>query len=145
MSRFSHADPRYVAALNEMGRNLRTLMDARDWSQADLMRAAHLQMPIDPATGKPGRLQADNISNAVNGKRRPTRVFVKAIAAALGVTEDAFMPPYLLDLRTPRADAQPLLTEVPGEDGVYHIVIDRKLPLEHALRVIKALGTVDAS
>lgn len=145
MSRFSHADPRYVAALEEMGRNLRNLMDARDWSQADLMRAAAKQMPIDPSTGKPGRLQADNISNATNGKRRPTRTFVKAIAAALGVTEDAFMPPYLLDLRAPRADAAPLLTEVPGEEGVYHIVIDRKLPLEHALRVIKALGTVDAS
>ena len=120
-------------------------MDARDWTQADLMRAAQLQMPIDPETGKPSRLEADNISNATNGKRRPTRVFVKAFAAALGVDESAFMPAYLSDLRAPNTDAAPLLTEVPGEEGFYHIVIDRKLPLEHALRVIKALGTVDVS
>lgn len=143
MSRFSHADPRYSAALDEMGRKLRTLLDARDWSQADLMRASQVQMPVDPMTGKPGRMGADNISNMINGKRRPTRVFVKAVAAALGVDEQAFMPDFLNSLRNPSADAPPLLQAVPGEDGLYHVVIDRKLPLAAALRVIAALGDVD--
>lgn len=143
MSRFSHSDPRYTAALDEMSRNLRGLMDARDWTQADLMRAAQLHMPRDPVTGKPGRVGADNISNMTNGKRRPSRVFVKAIAAAMGVDEAEFMPAYLRDIRNQSADAAPLLQEVPGEDGLYHVVIDRKLPLARALKVIAALGGDD--
>lgn len=141
MSRFSHADPQYKNALAEMGRSIQRLMDARDWTQADLMRAAGLQMPIDPGTGRPGRMGADNISNMVNGKRRPTRTFVKAVAAAFGVDEAEFMPAYLRDMRA-TSELRPLLTEVPGKDGLFRVYIDREVPLAVALRVIAALEGV---
>jgi transcriptional regulator with XRE-family HTH domain len=142
MSKFSHSDPRYTAALAEMGRNLRALMDARDWNQADLMRAAQLHMPADPNAGKPARLGADNISNMVNGKRKPSRVFVKAAAAALGVEETAFMPAFLGESHSaPAAAPIPILSEVPGKLGLFRVVIDREFPLEHALKIIAAMGT----
>lgn len=142
MSRFSHSDPRYTAALAEMGRNLRALIDARDWNQADLMRAAQLHMPIDPSTGMPGRMGADNISNMVNGKRKPIRPFVKAVAAALGVEETAFMPAFLGELHSPPTAAPiPILSEVAGKLGIFRVVIDREFPLEHALKIIAAMGT----
>ncbi len=124
-----------------MGRNLQGLIDGRDWTQADLVRAAKVHMPIDPATGKPGRLSADNISNMVNGKRKPTRVFIKAIAAALGVEETVFMPAFLGESRSARAAAPPpILSEVPGKLGIFRVVIDREFPLEHALKIIAAMG-----
>jgi transcriptional regulator with XRE-family HTH domain len=138
MSRFSHTDPRYNAALDEMGRNLRALMDARDWSQADLMREASQHMPLDRATQKPRRMAADNISNFTNGKRCPTRVFVKALASALGVDEGQFMPALLRE-RTPADAPRPVLQEVPGKEGIYRVTIDRELPLAHALRIIAEL------
>lgn len=138
MAKFSHADPRYTAALADMGRNLRRLLDERDWSAADLVRATRLQMPIDPATGKPGRYDADNASNMLNGKRRPTRAFIKAVSAALGVDESEFMPAFLRDDRA-GPDVKPVLTEVPGSPGLFHVYIDRQLPLKHALRIIAAL------
>jgi transcriptional regulator with XRE-family HTH domain len=141
MSRFSHSDPRYTAALVDMGRNLQALIGARDWTQADLVRAAQLQMPIDPSTGKRGRMGADNISNMVNGKRRPSRVFVKAVAAALDVEETAFMPAFLGESHSaPAAAPLPILSEVPGKHGIFRVVIDREFPLEHALKIIAAMG-----
>jgi transcriptional regulator with XRE-family HTH domain len=125
-----------------MSRSLRALIDRRDWNQADLMRAAQLHMPIDPDTGKPGRMGADNISNMVNGKRRPTRIFVKAVAAALGVEETAFMPASLRESHSAAAAAPiPILSEVPGKLGIFRVVIDREFPLEHALKILAAMGT----
>ena len=124
-----------------MGRSLRALIDARDWNQADLMRAAQLHMPADPDTGKPGRMGADNISNMVNGKRRPTRTFVRAVAAALGVEETAFIPAFLGELHSASAAAPiPILSEVPGKLGIFRVVIDREFPLEHALKILAAMG-----
>lgn len=140
MSRFSHADPRYAAALAEMGRNLQKLLDDRDWTQADLVRAAALHMPIDPGTGRPARMAADNISNLVNGKRRPIRATIKAVSAALGVAEEVWLPSFLRDIGATAAEVRPILTEVPGKDGVYRVFIDRELTLPQALRVIAALG-----
>jgi transcriptional regulator with XRE-family HTH domain len=139
MPRVLHSDPRRPPALAEMGRNLRALMDAKDMSQADLMRAAQLQMPIDPDTGKPARMKADNISHAVNGKSCPQRATVKALAAALGVEESAFMPALFRDPPPPAVEPAPLLTEVPGEPGMFRVQINHKLTHEHALRVIKAV------
>ena len=81
MTRFSHDDPQYRAALREMSRNLTRLLDDRNWNQADLVRYAKPHMP-DGA-----RFGPDNASNFVGGRRKPTRPFIKAINAALGVEE----------------------------------------------------------
>lgn len=148
MPRFSHADPRYKAALHEMGLRLTRMLDERDWTAADLVRAAKPHMPIDPSTGKPGRLSADNVSNIKNGKRRPTRAFVKAITGALGCSEEDLLPPFLMDDQpSALASAPPLLAEVPGRKGFFRVYIDRELPLTHALKIIAALeeGGSDAS
>jgi transcriptional regulator with XRE-family HTH domain len=139
MPRFSHDDPRYTAALHEMGQRLSKMLDARDWTAADLVRAARLHMPPDPATGRPGRLNADNVSNIKNGKRRPTRAFVKAITAALGCAEEDLLPPFLMDGRPAGSALPPLLAAVPGRPDVYRVFIDRELPLPQALKIIAAL------
>ena len=139
MARFSHADPRYQAALQEMGRNLRKLLDERDWTQADLVRATRLHMPIDPATGLPGRYDADNASNMMNGKRRPTRAFVKAVSAALGIEDGAFLPDFLRADHLIGGELKPLLTEVPGKPGIFRVFIDQEFPIKQALRIVGAL------
>ena len=140
MARFSHADPRYSAALQEMGRSLRKLLDERDWSQADLVRATRQHMPIDPQTGQPGRYDADNASNMMNGKRRPTRSFIKAVSAGLGVDESAWLPAFLREENAVAAEVKPLLTEVIGKPGIYRVLIDLELPLKQALKVLAALS-----
>ena len=139
MARFSHSDPRYNAALQEMGRNLRKLLDDRDWSQADLVRATRLHMPLDPATGKPARYDADNASNMINGRFRPTRTFIKAVSAALGVEDGSFLPDFLRVEHVLGHEVRPILTEAVGEPGMFHVYIDRKLPLKQALRLVAAL------
>jgi len=117
-----------------MGVKLRGLMDERDWSRADLTRAARKHMPDSKRFGP------DNTSNFVNGKRRPTRPFVKALCGAFGVEPEDFMPPYLLDDTAETAPTPPLLTQVAGKDGIYRVVIDMELSLKDATRLLRALG-----
>ena len=144
MPRFSHADSRYKTALAEMGRNLQRLLEERDWKQADLVRAAKLHMPLD-REGQPERLSADNISNMVNGKRRPTRPFVKAVAAAFGVDEAAFMPSFLKDAKTSLAPTAAVLSEVPGRPGYFRVTIDREFPSRQALQIVALLDGGEAA
>ena len=134
--KFSHADPQYIAALKDMGARLRKLMDDKNWSRADLTRAAAKHMP------EGGRFGADNTSNFVNGKRKPTRPFVKALPAALGVPEEEFIPPYLREEGREQITTIPLLSEVPGRKGFYRVFIDRELMLKDALRIVEALEEI---
>lgn len=124
-----------------MGLRLRKMMEQRDWTQADLVRAAKIHMPIDPETGKPGRLSADNISSMMNGKRRPTRTFVKAVTAALESNE--WLPAFIADEAPINAPSPALLTASTTSKGMYRVFIDREVPFKHARRILEALD--DAS
>ena len=130
MTRFSHEDPRYRAALREMAKNLSRLLDERNWNQADLVRHAKIHMP------EGSRFGPDNASNFVGGRRKPTRPFIKAINAALGVDEADWMPPFLLETTGSSTQSPtPLLTAVPGKPGRWRVLIDMELPLADALRI----------
>lgn len=133
--RFSHTDPQYAAALREMGSRLEKLMDARNWSRADLTRAAAKFMP------EGGRFGPDNTSNFVNGKRKPTRPFLIAMCRALGVKEEDILPPLLTQ---GTVQAVPLLTQVPGKKDRYRLVIDREFSLKESLRLVEILEEIDA-
>jgi transcriptional regulator with XRE-family HTH domain len=124
--RRSHDDPSYGAALKQMGRRLQNKLNEKDWTQADLVRAAKPFMAIDPGTGTGRRLSADTISNIINGKVRPTARFVVAISKALDCADKDWMPEYLLDSQsqTTFAALSPvpaLLTEVPGRADLFRV------------------------
>lgn len=137
MVKFSHDDPQYRAALREMSKRLRALMDAKQWSRADLTRAAAPFMP------EGGRFGPDNTSNFVNGKRKPTKPFLIAMCEAFGVTEDAILPPFLIEGGDALSPSSPLLTAVPGKSDRYRVFIDRELSLKDALRIVAALEGKD--
>ena len=59
MVKFSHDDPQYRAALRDMSQKLTKLLKDRNWSRADLTRAASKHMP------EGGRFGPDNTSNFV--------------------------------------------------------------------------------
>lgn len=137
MPRYSHDDPQYRNALREMGNNLRALLNDRNWNAADLVRAASRHMPDG------GRFAADNASNFVNGKRKPTRPFVLAMCKALGVEEEAILPAFFLDDPTDYVATAPLLTQVSGKKDIYRIFIDREMTLKNALLIVEALDRIE--
>jgi len=102
--RYSHDDPAYKEALQQMAHLVRKKLDEKNWTQAELVRRAGPFMPKHPETGKPRRLSDDNISNMVNGKRRPTRNFVIAVSKAFECADEDFMPKYLLERWSPPAE-----------------------------------------
>jgi hypothetical protein len=120
MTRFFHADPTYRDALHEMSVNLNRLLNERNWSRADLTRAAAKQMPEGERFGP------DNTSNFVNGKRRPTRPFRIAMCKAFGVEEEEIFPPMLLDRLGSASPMVPMIREVTGKRDAFRVLIDRE-------------------
>lgn len=137
MPRYSHDDPQYRAALREMSIRLTNMLNERNWNRADLTRAAAKFM-LDG-----GRFGADNTSNFVNGKRKPTRPFLIAMCKALGVKEEDILPEYLMERPGQDAPQPSLLTQVPGRPNLYRIYIDREMPLPDALLIVEALGKLE--
>ncbi|MGA8585963.1 MAG: hypothetical protein WB715_19400 [Roseiarcus sp.] len=119
-----------------MSQRLHKLLDERQWSRADLTRAAAKFMPED------GRFGPDNTSNFVNGKRCPTKPFLIAMCKAFGVDEDAILPPYLRERPGENAAQIPLLAEVPGKLGLFRLYLDRELALKDALKIIQAIDAI---
>jgi hypothetical protein len=120
-----------------MANNLRSLLNDRNWNAADLVRAAARHMP------EVGRFAADNASNFINGKRKPTRPFVIAMGKALGIEPEAFMPAYFLAEPVAGEATAPLLTQVPGKRDVYRVFIDREMTLKNALLIVEALDKIE--
>ena len=89
------------------------------------------------------RFGADNASNFTNGRRKPTKPFVKAMCAALGVEEDAIMPPFLLDRVGSPPEVSPLVSQVPGKPDRYRFFLDREMTLKQALKMAEALEEVE--
>jgi transcriptional regulator with XRE-family HTH domain len=137
MPRFSHDDPNYRAALREMARNLKRLMDERTWTRADLTRAAATFMPENKRFGP------DNTSNFVNGKRNPTRSFRVAMSKAFGVPEEEFMPAFLRADPDSVIPTTPILSQVPGKRDTYRVFIDRELSLKDARKILEAIDAID--
>ncbi len=118
-----------------MSQKLTKLLNDRNWSRADLTRAASKHMP------EGGRFGPDNTSNFVNGKRRPTRPFLIAMCKAFNVIEDDILPPYLLE-RPGAVDDPPLppsITRVVGKENLFRVFIDLELPFEQAMKIYGAL------
>jgi hypothetical protein len=136
MPRFFHTDPTYRAALHEMSVNLNRLLNERNWSRADLTRAAAKHMP------EGARFGADNTSNFVNGKRGPTRPFRIAMCTALGVEEEDIFPPPLLDRAALAAPMRQIISAVPGKRGIYHIFIDREFSWENARKIVDTVEAI---
>ena len=135
--RLTHDDPRYRAALNEMGRRLTVLLNERNWNQADFVRAAAKHMPND------NRFGPDNASNFVNGRRKPTRPFLIAMCKALNVEEKDILPDLLLKGPGEHVPATPaLLSDVLGKPGIVRLYVDRELPLKEALTILRALDAI---
>lgn len=138
MPRPSHNDPAYRAALREMSRRIHKLLDGKQWNQAALTREASKYMP-DGA-----RFGPDNTSNFVNGKRRPTRVFLLAMCKAFGVEEEAILPDYFRVRPDGETPALPLFQLAPlvGKPGVYRVIVDLEMPRKDAVRFLEAYDAI---
>ena len=137
MPRFFHTDPTYRAALHEMSVNLNRLLNERNWSRADLTRAAAKHMP------EGGRFGPDNTSNFVNGKRRPTRLLLIAMCKAFGVEEEDILPPMLLDRPGSATPIVPIISPVPGKRDAYRVFIDREFSWKNARKIVDAVTAID--
>jgi transcriptional regulator with XRE-family HTH domain len=74
------------ALKREFGRRIQHYLTEKMWNQSDLAREATKHMP-----GKED-FRRDNVSNYVRGKQLPGPVRMKALCAALGVSQDQLVP-----------------------------------------------------
>jgi len=107
----------------EFGRRLLSLMQSRNWNQADLARAAGL-----------GR---DSISTYVKGSVFPDPKNLKKIADAFGTTPQALMPDGMA--QTNDAPMLEIRQSATDSDKV-HIRINRTVTFEQATKIFSIIN-----
>ena len=128
----------------QMARNIARLLIEHGWTQAELARRASDFMPIDPKTGKKGRVGKDLIGAYIKGKNvsgeyiriTPSPDRVIAIAEAFGVHPDDIYPyemPKQAQAELPPFDVQTL------DDGRVWLQLNQAVDRTTALKILALL------
>lgn len=107
---------------------LQAAMDAKGWNQSELAIQASKFLP------KGKRIGRDNVSNYINRKHRPGRIFLMALANALGVEPGDLCP----NVDGPKSsDPAPELDFRDLGDGHVFLRINKRLPFKAVLRILE--------
>ena len=125
---------RHAFEKQEFGRHLQQLLDLRNWSQADLVRA------VEDATGvKMGR---DAISTYINGRSFPTPRSLELLCKAFGMTRDDLVPKALIS--TAKGEHPSFeMRVVAGHAGKAWVRVNRMVSFATATEIARLLSAED--
>ena len=118
----------------EFGRRLQTLLNERNWSQADLARAAQA------ATGK--SMGRDAISTYINGRSFPTPASLNQLCKALGLTREELLPNSLMNATQDEHPAFEMRAAA-GMPGRAWVRVNRLMSFETASEIARLLNIED--
>lgn len=118
----------------EFGRQLQQLLDERNWSQADLVRA------VETATGE--KMGRDAVSTYINGRSFPTPASLNLLCKALGRSRGELFPSAIMNA-TNDEDPTLVIRQEPGQTGEAWVRLDRLLPLETAMEIFSLVNAAD--
>lgn len=118
----------------EFGRRLAHLLDERNWSQSDLVRA------VKAKTGE--IMGRDAVSTYINGRSFPTPKSLNLLCQALGVTKEELLPNGIMQAMN---DEHPSLElrAAAGHPGKAWLRINRLMRFETATKIVTLVNEED--
>lgn len=118
----------------EFGRRLQHLLNERNWSQSDLVRA------VKTITGE--EMGRDAVSTYINGRSFPTPKSLNLLTQALGVTREELMPNATMQAMNDEHPALELRA-ASGHPGKAWVRVNRMMSFETATEIVKLINDED--
>lgn len=120
----------------EFGRRLQQILDERNWSQSDLVRAVNAAHPNTKPMGR------DAVSTYINGRSFPTPRSLAMLCKALGMTRDELFPNGAMFASNDEHPALELKMAA-GHPGQAWVRLNRLLSFETATEIVKLINEAD--
>lgn len=118
----------------EFGRRLQSLLDARGWSQADLVRAVKASTGTD--------MGRDAVSTYINGRSFPTPKSLNLLCKAMELTREELFPNAVLNATNDEHPALELRMAA-GHPGKAWVRVNRLLRFDTAAQIVQLINAED--